>query len=245
MADYQDHQDEEEEVLWSEEEEINLPSNNICNDVRLMILLVPANKLPVQTLHQYKALHVLALHLIHQFSFSPVLDPNLLEDDSSTTLTSQLQVPTLEATSSLLDPSSSTSQQQDSSPSPDEPMTSNEQQPGVSTDDEDEQGTEKRKAISSPPQGDKKGRQLKIFSITEYSISNEEISHDSASTEKQDNTMDKPEYSRVDVQITVNPHTDPEEETKLVLQQFLLELQKYDSKVAFAPWNETSMLESW
>mmetsp|Transcript_177 Transcript_177/g.263 ORF Transcript_177/g.263 Transcript_177/m.263 type:complete len:80 (-) Transcript_177:472-711(-) len=57
--------------------------------------------------------------------------------------------------------------------------------------------------------------------------------------------MDKPEYSRVDVQITVNPHTDPEEETKLVLQQFLLELQKYDSKVAFAPWNETSMLESW
>ena len=42
--------------------------------------------------------------------------------------------------------------------------------------------------------------------------------------------------TRVDIRIKVPPHTNPEEKTVQVLQEFLLKLQSFDPKVRIAPW---------
>ena len=44
--------------------------------------------------------------------------------------------------------------------------------------------------------------------------------------------------TRVDVRVKVPPHSNPEEKTVQVLQEFLQKLQSYDPKVRIAPWHE-------
>jgi len=67
----------------------------------------------------------------------------------------------------------------------------------------------------------------------------------SQDTPPQQNVFDNHDITRVDIRIKVGPHTEPEEESKRVLQAFLQHLQNIDLHVGFAPWNEFSTVEPW
>ena len=62
--------------------------------------------------------------------------------------------------------------------------------------------------------------------------------NDSVATENIDNINKDLFCTRVDIRIKVPPHSNPEEKTVQVLQEFLLKLQSYDPKVRIAPWHE-------
>ena len=63
---------------------------------------------------------------------------------------------------------------------------------------------------------------------------------DSAVTASIDNINKELLCTRVDLRIKVPPHSNPEEKTVQILQEFLLKLQSYDPKVRIAPWHERS-----
>ena len=69
---------------------------------------------------------------------------------------------------------------------------------------------------------------------------NNSTGHDdnSVATENVDNSNKDLFSTRVDIRIKVPPHSNPEEKTVQVLQEFLLKLQSYDPKVRIAPWYE-------
>ena len=58
----------------------------------------------------------------------------------------------------------------------------------------------------------------------------------SDTTEPMDNTAEQLLETRVDIKIKIPPSETPEETTAYVLQQLLIKLKSYDSKVSFAPW---------
>ena len=61
---------------------------------------------------------------------------------------------------------------------------------------------------------------------------------DSVATENVDNINKDLFCTRVDIRIKVPPHSNPEEKTVQVLQEFLHKLQSYDPKARIAPWHE-------
>ena len=61
---------------------------------------------------------------------------------------------------------------------------------------------------------------------------------ESVATKNVDNINKQLSWTRVDVRIKVPPHSNPEEKTVQVLQEFLQKLQSFDPTVRFAPWDE-------
>ena len=61
---------------------------------------------------------------------------------------------------------------------------------------------------------------------------------DSVATENMENISKQLLCTRVDIKVKVPPHTNPEEKTVQVLQEFLKKLQSYDPKAKIAPWYE-------
>ena len=60
----------------------------------------------------------------------------------------------------------------------------------------------------------------------------------SEATENADNINKELSCTRVDLRIKVPPHSNPEEKTVQVLQEFLSKLQSFDPKAQIAPWYE-------
>ena len=66
------------------------------------------------------------------------------------------------------------------------------------------------------------------------------IDNTSVETETADNLQKELNYTRVDLKIKVNAHSNPEEQTVYTLQTFLRKLQYFDPKVKIAPWYDNS-----
>ena len=64
-----------------------------------------------------------------------------------------------------------------------------------------------------------------------------EDDHFSDATVQMDNTLDDLQDTRIDIKIKIPPSTTPEETTTNILQQFLIKLKSFDSKISIAPWH--------
>ena len=69
-------------------------------------------------------------------------------------------------------------------------------------------------------------------------INSTEKDDDSVTTANVNNINKDLLETRVDIRIKVPPHSNPEEKTVQVLQEFLLKLQSFDPKTRIAPWYE-------
>eukprot|EP00559_Dactyliosolen_fragilissimus_P004350 CAMPEP_0184873994 /NCGR_PEP_ID=MMETSP0580-20130426/42146_1 /TAXON_ID=1118495 /ORGANISM="Dactyliosolen fragilissimus" /LENGTH=178 /DNA_ID=CAMNT_0027376953 /DNA_START=1707 /DNA_END=2240 /DNA_ORIENTATION=+ len=106
--------------------------------------------------------------------------------------------------------------------------------------------TSSSQKISSSPK-DKVSKKLKQSASSNPPDEESELVADDTSqaTPPSHNVFINHEITRVDLRIKVGPHTNPEEETKQVLNQFMQQLQKVDAHIGFAPWDELSTQEVW